>query len=172
MKGTADISFWSSATHTHNMSLFNSVPDDPFPQIPSSTDKLRELPIFKWKSMGFSWRQPTRSWLFNHRQSVPPYVCNPTHESNDSQDSLTRDDQERRAILRFGAFLVLRRPSLRRMISPADSGPKFEVGESRESVRFILDKGSTINRQFHRPTGGTASPDKYSTHSRWRFINR
>lgn len=68
----------------------------------------------------------------------PPY---PTQESGDPQGSLTREDQERRAALRFGAFLVLRHPKLRRMISQADSGSSFEVGESRASVRFILDKG-------------------------------
>lgn len=68
----------------------------------------------------------------------PPY---PPHESGDSFDSLTREGQETRTILRLGSFLILRHPTLRRMIWPADSGQTFEANENQSTVYVVLDRG-------------------------------
>lgn len=65
----------------------------------------------------------------------------PYHESGDPYESLSREEQERRTILRLGAFLTLRHPNLNRMIWPADSGPSFEADETRSTVYLLLDHG-------------------------------
>ena len=46
----------------------------------------------------------------------------PENESGDPTGSVSRHDQERRALLRFGAFVTLRHPTLRVMVVPAKSG--------------------------------------------------
>jgi len=54
----------------------------------------------------------------------------PRHEAHDLPTT-TRHQQEARALLRFGAFLVLRHPNLDLLIWPCDSGPTYEQNASR-----------------------------------------
>lgn len=54
----------------------------------------------------------------------------PENESGDAMDlGVSRYHQERRTLLRFGAFLTLRHPTLKVMVWPAASGPKYDANE-------------------------------------------
>lgn len=79
----------------------------------------------------------------------------PENESNDPPGSLSREGQERRNVLRFAAFLILRHLKLRRLIWPAGSGPTFEIDEVRPSIQFILDKGKHHETNDFRRAWGT-----------------
>lgn len=73
-------------------------------------------------------------------KALLPY---PERESGDPGGTISRQDQEQRAVIRLGCFIVSRHESLKRVIKPANGGPTFDVGETRIVNRVIIDSGYT-----------------------------
>lgn len=71
---------------------------------------------------------------------LSPY---PEHESGDPDGTISRQGQEQRAVIKLGCFIASRHESLKRVIKPANSGPTFEVGETKIVNRVIIDSGYT-----------------------------
>jgi hypothetical protein len=84
-------------------------------------------------------------------------VAFPQHESGDPDGSVSRHDQERRFLLRFGAFLTLRHPSLEVLVLPAASGPRYSSNQYR-TCTWVELYASELSRPI-RVTLKKASPD-------------
>lgn len=61
--------------------------------------------------------------------------------SGDPYGTITRQQQEQRAIIRFGSFVLPSHPTLNRVIKPAHSGPTFEADEELVCNSIIVDRG-------------------------------
>ena len=72
----------------------------------------------------------------------------PPHESGDPTGSVSRHDQERRSLLRLGAFVTLRHPTLKVMVVPATSGSWYR-NENHEYKSVI--KVELYPRETRRP---------------------
>ena len=91
-------------------------------------DELRNLERFELWSGHNSWRAPY-----------------PEHESGDPAGSVTRDQQERKSLMHFAAFLVLRHPKLKRVIHDVRTGRTFN-GPENVINNFVLDTGETVRK--------------------------
>ncbi|KAK6381538.1 hypothetical protein LTS17_004596 [Exophiala oligosperma] len=69
-------------------------------------------------------------------------------EAHDLQ-ATTRHQQEIRAVLRFGAFLILRHRNLDLLVWPSDSGPTYE--SSQQQTRVYIDAIANTMRTGRRP---------------------
>ncbi|KIW11848.1 hypothetical protein PV08_09121 [Exophiala spinifera] len=70
-------------------------------------------------------------------QLISDYATNArplAHSETHDFAATTRYEQEVRALLRFGAFLILRHKNLDLLVWPCDSGPTYESGQHRTRV--------------------------------------
>lgn len=79
----------------------------------------------------------TRS-SYDVSKTLRPY---PERGSEDPEGTTSPQDQEQRAVIKLGCFIIPRHPSLKRVIKPANSGPTFDIGETKIVNRIIIDRG-------------------------------
>ncbi|KAL6244215.1 hypothetical protein RBB50_009085, partial [Rhinocladiella similis] len=93
-------------------------------------------------------------------QLISDYATNarrfPYPEAHDLETT-TRHQQEIRAVLRFGAFLILWHKNLDLLVWPADSGPTYERCQQR--TRIYIDAIANTMRTGRRPCPRKTDPD-------------
>lgn len=93
----------------------------------------------------------------------------PQHESGDPQGSVTKDQQERRALRSLAAWVSHRHPNLDLVIEPARSGHSFKTGEydvvfEVELRKYQADRNITFNKltKFSAPAA-VVEVDEFET---------
>jgi len=88
----------------------------------------------------------------------------PEDDSGDPSRTVTRHDQEARAVIKFACFIVPYHPRLRRVIRPASSGMNFEIGEVLVTNRVVVDCGYHMNQENDR--------QRWETIEKWKDGSR
>lgn len=107
---------------------------------------LTDVPNLEWFKLYSEWFTS---------QDQRPY---PQNESGDPAGTLSRFDQERRAKLRFLAWLIHYAPNLDLLIRPANTGPTWAAGEHTRSHYLIAEKYDKDKRRTWETTTKFTGP--------------